>query len=514
MKRITYILLLSGLLSTTGCNKFLDFKPIGKLIPEKVEDLENVLNNPGTIDFHFMDNNLGCLYAFLGDNLHISDNQEKYLYTSTHPNVDRYAAYVYYHPYMNPINPQHTWDWGIYKATGLFNLVLDEVDNLGAQNSDLGKILVAQARAGRAWSYMVGGLGYGPMYDPATANDQRVIPYRTTGSPSTPNPDLSTTKELMDKVEADLLGALGAPLNVGHPTKASLPAVHGLLAQLYMYKRDWVKMSEHAEEGWKLSLSAKGGVNNLIYNLNQFYYKPNPATNPTPGTSPEIGLELIGTDNLIKQTNNKEALFHRTAATSWTNYPSDEFLDLFDKTKDRRYMLFGLKRLGYGIVVGGVKHDDGIRTYYYRDNKMTANAGLTYPDLLLMKAEANARLNKLSIALADLNLLRKFRYEGTNTDLTNGGGMSQDQLLEEILKERRREMPLGTFQRVFDIKRLALDTGKPWCKTKISHTLDGKTYSADVKSKYFTLEINNPTILLNPSWGLKENNTPYLPAKY
>ena len=91
--------------------------------------------------------------------------------------------------------------------------------------------------------------------------------------------------------------------------------------------------------------------------------------------------------------------------------------------------------------------------------------------------------------------------------------MTQDQLLEEILKERRRELPLGTFQRTLDIKRYALDAGKPWSKSKIEHTVGGKTYSADVNSKYFTLEINNATIELNPEWGLTPNMEPYLPVK-
>lgn len=129
-----------------------------------------------------------------------------------------------------------------------------------------------------------------------------------------------------------------------------------------------------------------------------------------------------------------------------------------------------------------------------------------------MQPYINARLNKLPEALADLNLLRKYRYNAALASLPNGGALSQDQLLHEIVNERRREMPMGTFQRVLDIKRLALDTGKPWSKTKIEHTLGGKIYAADVNSKFFTLEINNPIIALNPSWGLQPNTTPYLPV--
>lgn len=513
MKKIFFAICVLALIIPSACTKFLDVKPVGQLIPSKVEDLENLLNNTRTIDYHFIDNNRGSFYAFLGDNLRISDNQEEFLYVSTHPNIDRYAAYTFYQPYTDPTKTQYAWDWGIYRASAIFNTVVDEVKALGAENTDLGKIITAQAKAGRAWSYLVGGLGYGPMYNPQGANDHKVLPYRKSASPVVANPPLASTQEIMDLVEQDLLEARDAPAAVGNPTRASLTAVEALLAQFYMYKRDWAKMGEYAESAWSKAVAAAGSVDNLIYDYNTFYYRPDPNASPSPGTDVEVGLELVGQDNLINQTHNREFLFYRMAPRGTTSYPSADFLALFDQEHDQRYRLFALKALGYATTVGGVRHDDGVQVYYYRDSKMAGNQGMTYPELLLIKAEANARLNKLGQALADLNLLRKYRYHADVANLPNGGSLTQDQLLEEILKERRRELPIGTFQRTFDIKRLALDAGKPWAKSRVEHTVGGKTYSADVNSAFFTLEINNPTILLNPSWGLEINTEPYLPVR-
>mgnify|MGYP002546517102 CR=1 FL=1 len=67
--------------------------------------------------------------------------------------------------------------------------------------------------------------------------------------------------------------------------------------------------------------------------------------------------------------------------------------------------------------------------------------GFSYPELLLMRAEAYARNSRKTEALSDLNTLRKYRYDNTqgSTDLPNGAALTEDQLLEEILKERRRE---------------------------------------------------------------------------
>jgi len=514
MRKIIYAALLAGLFTNSGCTKFLDVKPVGQLIPTKVEDLENLLNSNSTVELFFVDNNRGSFYAHLGDNVRISDNQAKYLFLNTNPNVERLAAYKFYYPYLDPNRSAVVWDGAIYKASGIFNVVIDEIGALDAQDSDLGKMLTAQAKAGRAWSYMVGGLAYGPMYDPDAANDTKVLPYRKTSSPNVPHPALSTTKEIISLVEQDLLESLNAPLHVANPSRASLPAVHGLLAQLYMYKRDWAKMSQHADLAWSQALSAKGSVDNLIYNYKDFYYRPDENASPTPGTDVETVLDLQGPDNLHFQTNNREFLLFRTGPLGTNSYPSEEFLNLFDQANDRRYKLFALKKLGYSTTVGGVRYNDGIQVHYMKDSKMISNVGLTFPELLLMKAEANARTNKLTQALQDLNLMRKYRYSGVSTDLPNGASLSQDQLLYAILKERRREIPMASFQRVLDIKRLALDTGKPWSKDKIEHVIGGKVYSAAVKSKYFTLQISNPIISFNPQWGLQPNTETYSPATF
>ena len=122
--------------------------------------------------------------------------------------------------------------------------------------------------------------------------------------------------------------------------------------------------------------------------------------------------------------------------------------------------------------------------------------GFSYPELLLMRAEAYARNSRKTEALSDLNTLRKYRYDNTqgSTDLPNGAALTEDQLLEEILKERRRELPIATFQRVLDLKRLALDNGKPWCKTTIEHKIGTQTYSASINSEYYVLPIPNNII--------------------
>ncbi|TDQ77962.1 RagB/SusD family nutrient uptake outer membrane protein [Sphingobacterium yanglingense] len=515
-KYISILVIATLALVSSSCSNFLDVKPVGKLIPSKSEDLADLLNSNNTMDWQFRDGYWGNFYALLGDNYQLSENQSKYFYTPSNSYTERFAAYTFNPPYENPYEGSGNWSLGIYRAVEVFNNVIDGVQNLpGQSDTDLGKVITAQAKAGRAWTILLGALAYGPAYDPTNISQKPVMPYRTFSDPNTPNPALSNIGQLFDLAEQDLKDALvNAPVNVGNPSRANLAAVHGLLAQLYMYKRDWPKMLTHAQEAWDKSVAAKGGVNNLIYNLNDFYYQPNPNASPAPGTDVEVVLDLQGPDMLFMQSEARENLFYRPApdGDGVIHYPSQEFIDVFDKNTDRRYKLFMLKTLGYSTTVGGVKYDDGVITNYYKDTKVLTSQGLTYPELLLMKAEANARLNNLSAALADLNLLRTYRYSGASTDLPSGGSLGQDALLFEILKERRRELPIATCQRTFDIKRYSLDQGKPWSKTSITHHIGTKAYTAPINEEYFTLQISNPILEFNPQWGIALWNGTYDPT--
>lgn len=506
MKLLYYITLALGTVCTS-CSDFLDVKPIGKLIPTEVTQFENLLNNENTINFHMIDNNYGCGFAFFGDNLAITELQAKYNYTSTHPNIDRLAAYIFYEPFENPLTMSYTWEWGIYRATGLFNNVIDGIEDLGASEDDYARQVIAQAKAGRGWSYLIGGLAYGPTYDPSGSNDTRTIPYRTSSSPNSPNPQLSTTAELFSLLKEDFDYAVQyAPDYVANPTRASKAAAYALRAMYWMYMRNWEEMYKDANDAWNLALKTKGGVDKLLYDFNQFYYLPDESASPRPGEDVEYYLQLKSSDGDtdFDKSYSREHLFYRQSAVdSWTNL-SDDYLAIFDKENDMRYKLFLKKIEGYSTTVGETVYKDGICIYNIRSRKTCNNGGITYPELLLMRAEAQARLGELSGALDDLNLLRKYRYSGDDKDLPGGSSMTQDQLLEEILKERRREQPAGTYQRVFDLKRYVLDTGKPWNKTTITHKIGEKTYSTNVSLESFRMRIANSYIIYNPQWGLSE----------
>ncbi len=77
--------------------------------------------------------------------------------------------------------------------------------------------------------------------------------------------------------------------------------------------------------------------------------------------------------------------------------------------------------------------------------------GFSWPEVLLMRAEAYARMNELGLAIADLNTLRQYRFKTGTPPLTAG---TQDEVIKWVLEERRRELPIGGYKRFLDLKRL------------------------------------------------------------
>ena len=518
MKKLKYIFAATLAATLASCDNFLDVKPVGKMIPTEVSQFENILNNSLTVDPYFMmDNNRSCFYAAMADNLTITENLAKYQYTATFPNLENLAAYIFYSPVLNPISTPFTWTYS-YKAIGYFNNVIDGVTAIDSESA-YAKGVIAQARLGRAWQMMNMALCYGPMYQAGGANDTKVVPYRLSGDPTVGNGDLNTTAEIFELAKADLDYACeNCPNTVANHSRADRACAYALRAEYYMYTRDWQNMLADAQKAWELAVANSGSADKLIYNYNDFYYEALTEINPPEGCSPEPFMTLRGPDTDFEQTTHREILLYRSvpSGTTTTKYvPSEDWKSIFDFDHDLRCKKFFFIVEGYHTTYGDITVDDGLQINDYRSYNMQTTEGITYPQLLLEKAEAEARTGNTSAALQSLNLLRKYRYnygDGVSTDLKNGSSMSADQLLNEILTERRRELPLVSFQRMLDLKRYAYDTGKPWSKTVIEHKIGTKTYSKPITDAYFqSLPIDNAIIEYNPQWGLQTNATEFAP---
>jgi len=286
-------------------------------------------------------------------------------------------------------------------------------------------------------------------------------------------------------------------------------------------------MLKYADEAWSEAIDTKGSVENLFYDYNKFEYVDNGFVS-VPGTDPETDFELSyenGADGSFNKPNNREVLLYRYAPSmSRYAYASQEFVSIFSD-EDLRKELFILKDVGFS------KGDlnDGIVKKYFRAEKIGLGntTGFSYPELLLMRAEAYVRNNQDANALADLNTLREYRYK-TGTPVLSG--LTGDDLLNEILNERRRELPTPSYKRFIDLKRFAAyDEGKPWAKTTVTKHLmtytavqegepplapvqSGTSFSAPVDSESFILPIPNTVLIHNPHWGIPLAPEDYNPS--
>lgn len=507
--RLVSFLSIFFLVLFTSCNKFLDVKPKGKLIPGEISDYNHLLDNADIVQYPFMNNNRNSLLGYLTDNITVSEGMGKIYYKANNsPNIDNYYAYIFRAPYRNPNLPDYYWEWGTYRAMKYFNNVIDGINALPSASTAEAKAVLAQALVGRAWAYFHTTLIYGPMYKPGGDNSTKTIPYVTSSDVSTPVPALSTQAEVFSKVLTELHTALpNIPAVTNFPSRPNKVATQTMLAYYHLFTQRYDSVVYYSDLAWKAATAQ--GVDRVLYDFNTLSYA-DPVNILTSA--------IKSPDNKINLADSRENLFFRatdeSAGRISASYPSDEFIALFDKNNDLRYKYWLLEAPGYKTTSGG-GFNDGQRIQYYRGAipigttipKFQMTSGFTYPELLLMRAEGLARMNRLAEAMDDLNLLRRYRYVTGTAALPVPA--TQDETIRLVLEERRRELPLGHLKRFLDLKRFTLEPGKPWAKAKIVHQLGTEVFESDVNSANFTLPISNNILTLNPGWGIPLDMRPY-----
>jgi hypothetical protein len=500
--KILSILIIAVLVLSASCKKFLDVKPKGKLIPQEIADYNHLLDNEDIVKNLFLDNNLGCMLGYMTDNMSMTEGVAKVSYIGTSsPNMDRYYGYIFREPYQNPNGiVDYFWEWGTYRSMKYFNNVIDGINDIKTTaNAAEADAVLAQAYTGRAWAYFHMAMVYGPVYKPAGSNNAKVLPYVTSSDISAPMPDLSTQEEVMTKVLADLHKALPtAPAVTNFPSRPNKVATQAMLAYYHLFSQRYDSVAYYANLAWTAATAQ--GVDKVLYNFNTLAF----AVPGSPLTS-----AITSPDNKINTAGSRETLLYRASdQTAGRFYPSDEFIALFDQAKDLRYKYFFQLAAGFKGTYQGTTYDDGPRIQYYRGvGRFHMTGGFSYPELLLMRAEGYARTNRLAEAITDLNTLRQYRFVTGTPQLTNPG--SQDQVIQMVLDERRRELPLGHIKRFMDLKRFAAEPGKPWSKPKIIHQLGSQTFEANVDSHAFILPISNNILTFNPQWGIPLDTRPY-----
>ena len=369
------------------------------------------------------------------------------------------------------------------------NLVIDNIDDADG-SQELKTLAKAEARTFRAFDHFVAVNTYAKAYDPATAAQDGGVCIMDHYDLET-TPRKATVAQVYDFIISELEESVGLlqekPENIYHPNRAY---GYGLLAQVYLFHRDWEKAKQAAEMSLKLNSSL------VDYNVIK-----------------DAGG--VARYKNYSRENNPEVLSYMWMGSGWTTEEatlyyygmiSPELKNLFEEN-DLHYSLF-LRDTGTSIVNW---FDTGpgaaIWTPATTSERFTyMTVGLRTAEVYLTLAEANARLGNLDAAADYVNRLRAKRLSGGNTAISTPS--SQVEMMNTIISERRKELLFG-FHRFFDLKRLNAEpeyrktVTRTFPVVNVSETYPQKTYTLSPDSRLYIIPFprsardKNPNLTLN-----------------
>lgn len=312
-----------------------------------------------------------------------------------------------------------------------------------------------------------------------------------------------TLGETFDQILSDLKASEGLckqdRVAEGFSWRVSKCALYGFYARLYLYMNQYTEALDYANKAVALAPALKD-LNTIEFGTPKDY----PATDNRPAES-MIESETSSW-NLAKILKWDEWVFARLQNNRNQWYcPSQELIDCYEGTDDRRFDLFFVEHGNHRMSVDY----DWYRYNQFRDGAYNIS-GITTAELLLTKAECMARAGQWQQALAVLTPLREARFTtGTATALT---AANQQEALKQILEERRREYPFAL--RLMDIKRFAVnDTAeddvtisRPFYEVEQTGVDQSKPITVNVKGDSPKLAIPIPVLDIQNSQGAIEQN--------
>lgn len=257
-------------------------------------------------------------------------------------------------------------------------------------------------------------------------------------------PARAPIRDVYQQLYRDLQEAIQKAPTTGGPHRITRGAAFALFAKVALYNGDWENASRYATEA-------------INTNVGRFVTNANYVAAWRERVHPESILEILFQQEAESHgvnESNQSAFTTRVALTStslggWgAVVPTTQFLALH-QTGDIRRQLYqpGVNRSN--IVVEECTKFLGKTGTIYMDNIPVFRVS----EMILIRAEAQARLGNAAQAIADVNTIR------TRCGLPPVSGLTGSALLDEIILQRRLELAFEG-DRWFDLKRLGRDVIK------------------------------------------------------
>lgn len=455
-------LIVVGLFLVTSCDGLLDTEPADAVSPEVAQ--ENIAGIEAILTSVY--NRLQSQWRFgrevtLGPDV-LADNTDQHPITS-----GRYDGMA--------VNSQgsHITFWNTaYLTINEANFVIagaEEIDGVPQSTRDRlrGEGLFQR---GHAYFDLARNYGYEPGRE-VNGHTESVI-LRTNPTRDLADADMrarSSNVEVYNQAVSDLEEA-AALLETGDRGVffANYPAANALLARVHLYLENWQDAIDYAD----IAL----GATNIQLLDSEADFIANPFDQSPPNAESIYELNI---DPVEESLGSNVGLCPYTNPRHWHDVtPSQNLLDIFD-ANDYRNHLFA-------------EADDGF-PYTLKWNCSTGNVDDNVPliriaELYLIKAEAYAELDQLTLALDNLEILQTAR--GLDPFVSN----DKDEIIAEIMVERRRELNFEG-HRFYDLKRRAMDIPKQEGATTVPYT-DFRILSQIPQSE----ADNNPLLNQNPGY--------------
>lgn len=441
--KLKYTVVLLFIAGTLGaCNKFLDIKPKGLILPEKVADYEALLNSSTLTQ------------TFQPSLLHFTDD---YLNNFDGLNQSSVANAYYWRPIITINQKADPEVWGpLYNAIYSTNVIINNVMEATSGTLEKKQQVMGEALVIRASCYLDLLTVFAKAYNPTTAATDPGLPLMTSTNVTDVTPERSSLKVTLEHITNDVLTASAtlplSNINRYRPTKY---VAHGILSRIYLYMADYPNAKKYAE------MALQAPHSNLNYNA------------------------FASDTDLPEYELSPEVLWQRTSvdytAPVFMLYSAD--LKTYFNDNDIRYSFLTTANssgLGRGALPGSY------------------NFGISFPEMELTRAEVLARQDDFNGAMLIVNALRKNRIRTVAyADQTAGTGA---EALSRVLAERRRELAFCGL-RWFDMKRLDQE-GKMPVVNRIN--LDTQAIEATLapRSTKYTFEIPVRVQMFNPGMEL------------
>ncbi|MBI9057196.1 MAG: RagB/SusD family nutrient uptake outer membrane protein [Labilibaculum sp.] len=483
----------------TACESFLD-EPISKsssVVPSTIEDLEALI---------------------IGDRDDSMERNYTYIFGTDDYGFDK--ALVAVKPGAYAISGQIAWGlwdeelmatsgdsyWtSEFKRIFVINSVLYYLEEVSGTEEEK-KQLSAEAHFWRAYMYFNLVNTYCLPYSAANLNELG-LPLRKTTS-FEESLERASLEETYNFIKADLDAALtlDVKLEKGFEDKnrtwrASDAGVNAFAARFYLAMNDYTNALKYADAALALHSDL------VDYNTEMRYSDIDYSVTIQGQTiDPQLPY-LYDEPSDANKTKWKELYVYKFLRNGFAWYsPSEDLLASYDQTNDLRYRYHIVEDYSF---VRDVNQDVNFsRPGYVFFGEEVIASGPTVPEMLLTKAECEARNGDYNVALNTVNKLRAVRMAG-NINLTAG---SKAEAIGKILEERRRELPFTS--RWMDVRRYNSNDDssddvtitRDFYEYNIGQILEGqnKTYTLEPNSRRFAIPIPEEDIVAS-NGAIKQN---------